>query len=332
MLYIVIIFSIIFVTNCVGFTIEFPYGTNFMTRIKNIDLTRITEQTKVDLQYLFKTTPVLVFENQKITPEEQFFICSLFDSNYTTQVLHPFSETAVPNTEQIAIRGKGTANHFGVNNVPIRNTRSFKYTPVWHQDLVGSKDVLPPVVSSMYMLKTPRYGGTTSFASMEAAYEAMSVEHRELCINLQCIYSSYHGLFGETDHTGYGRLDKYWKKELTPELNKQMVTQPLIVYPTKEDTKRTLMLSPNKVYKFQGGKGGVSPPYAQEKTRFIMKNYVLTPGNVGTIKYRDNDLVIFNNRKVMHTSSPTDEYNEYRYFTLLFLGTKSPFLSGTESL
>ena len=127
-------------------------------------------------------------------------------------------------------------------------------------------------------------------------------------------------------------IDKYWKKELTPELKEQMVTQPLIVYPTKEDTKRTLMLSPNKVYKFQGGKGGVSPPYAQEKTRFIMKNYVLTPGNVGTIKYRDNDLVIINNRKVMHTSSPTDEYNEYRYFTLLFLGTKSPFLSGTESL
>lgn len=331
-LYIMVTLSILFLTSCFGFTIEFPFGANFMTRIKNIDLTRITEQTKADLQYLFKTTPVLVFENQKITPEEQFFVCSLFDSNYTTQVLHPFSETAVPNTEQIAIRGKGVANHFGVENVPIRNTRSFRYTPVWHQDLVGSKDVLPPIVSSMYMLKTPRYGGTTSFASMEGAYEAMSVEHRNICSNLQCVYSSYHGLFGETDHTGYGRLDKYWRKELTPELSEQMVTQPMVIYPTSEDTKRTLMLSPNKVYKFQGGQGGVNPPYAQEKTRFIMKNYVLSPpGNVGTIKYRDNDLVIFNNRKVMHTSSPTEEYDECRYFALLFLGTTSPFLDSSLS-
>ena len=104
-----------------------------------------------------------------------------------------------------------------------------------------------------------------------------------------------------------------------------MVTQPLVIYPTPEDTKRALMFTPNKLYKFEGANSGVSPAYTQEKIRYIMKNYVLTPGNVGKLHYKEKDLVIFNNRKVIHTSSPTQEYLDERYFTLLFLGTKLLF-------
>tara|TARA_B100000424_G_C22945412_1_gene503204 strand:- start:6932 stop:7846 length:915 start_codon:yes stop_codon:yes gene_type:complete len=300
-----------------------------MVRIKNIDLMNINEKTKEDIQYLFKTTPVLVFENQKITPEDQFFICTMFDSNYTTKIMHPFKETAIPDIKQVALRGKGTANLFNLKHVPIRNSRAFQYTPLWHQDLVGTKDVLPPVVSSMYMIKTPKHGGTTSFASLEAAYESMSVEDRKICNNINCLYSSYHGLSAEVDHTGYGRIDKYWEKEINNEIMKNMVSQPLVIYPTSEDTKRTLMLSPNKLYKFEGNNNGVSPSYSQEKIRYVMKNYVLSLNNIGTIKYREKDLVIFNNRKVMHTSSPTQEYDEERYFSLLFLGTKSPFYNSS---
>ena len=320
-----------FCASCVGFTIEFPYKTNFMARVKNIVLTNINEYAIEDLQYLFKTTPVLVFENQKITPQDQFFICSLFDSNYTSEIMHPFFETAIPDAKQVAIRGKGIANHYGLKHVPIRNSKPFRYTPLWHQDLVGTKNALPPVVSSMYMVKSPGLGGTTSFASMEGAYESMCVDHRKICNDINCLYSSYHGLFAEIDHTGYGRLDKYWRKELTSEIEEKMVSQPLVVYPTSEDTKRTLMFTPNKLYKFEGDHSGVSPAYSQEKIRFIMKNYVLSPGNVGTLHYRDRDLVIFNNRKVMHTSSPTQEYDDDRFFTLLFLGTTSPFLNSSMS-
>ena len=58
-----------------------------------------------------------------------------------------------------------------------------------------------------------------------------------------------------------------------------------------------------------------------------MHNYVLKTNNVGTLQYREKDLVIFNNRKVIHTSSPTAEYNEDRLFSLLFLGTDLPILS-----
>ena len=135
-----------------SFTIDFPFQNNFMVRVKNIDLKRINDRHLEDLRYLFKTTPVLVFENQKITPQEQYDFCALLDLHHTNEILHPFYETAIPDKQQIALRGKGRADMFGVNDVPIRNSPVFKFTPVWHQDLVGTKNVLPPIVSSMYML------------------------------------------------------------------------------------------------------------------------------------------------------------------------------------
>ena len=308
-----------------SFTIDFPYKTNFMARIKDLDLRILNDQRESDLKYLFKTTPVLVFQNQKLTPSEQLSICKLFDNQSTDEVLvTAFEKTQIPAVPQVCMRGQGITNHFGLDDVEIKNYRVFRYTPVWHQDGVGS-DKLPPVVSSMYMIKSPKEGGYTSFASLENAYESMTVEHRHLCAKLESVYSAYHGLMAEIDFTGYGRLDRYWEHPLPEGVDK--VVQPLIVYPTPDANKKSFMLSPNKFYAFSNSK----PYYSQDHMRYIMRNYVLSPGNVGRVHYKKGDLLVFNNRRVMHTSSPLAEYNDERFFSLLFLGTKTPFLSAGVS-
>ena len=38
-----------------SFTIDLPYQTNFMVKIKGIDLRKINDRTIDDLKYLFKT-------------------------------------------------------------------------------------------------------------------------------------------------------------------------------------------------------------------------------------------------------------------------------------
>ena len=212
--YIMLFLFVIFPLFVNSFTIDFPFNNNFMVKVKNIDVKKINQNTIDELRYLFKTTPVLVFENQKISPEEQFDFCSKFDPEHTNEILHPFYETAIPGKQQIALRGKGVADMFGLKEVPIRNSQVFKYTPVWHQDLVGTKDVLPPIVSSMYMIKTPSRGGYTSFASMEGAYESMIVEHRKMCNEINCVYSLIHGLGAQIDYTGYGRIDNIGEMKL----------------------------------------------------------------------------------------------------------------------
>ena len=58
----------------------------------------------------------------------------------------------------------------------------------------------------------------------------------------------------------------------------------------------------------------------------IMDNYVLAENN-DQIRYEKNDLVLFNNRKVIHSSSPTEEVVGNRLLSLLFLNTRQPLRS-----
>lgn len=314
--FLIVTFLLTFVNS---FTIDFPYGVKFMAKISNINLLKINENEKSELQYLFKTTPVLVFENQDLTPKEHFSISKLFDSNFNEKVMHPFKETMVPDVNQVAIRGAGIANHFGVNNVKIRNSNSFKFNELWHQDLVGIKNVFPSVVSSMYMIKTPEKGGATKFASLENAYESLSLLDKSIYEKMEVTYYSKN-LLPEIDFTGYCRIDKFWEKESDEKYENKKVECPLVIYPSKDSTKKCLMLTPTRFYKFKD----FSCIESHERMRYLMKNHVLTDNNVGALHYNKKDLVIFNNRKVIHTSTPTNQYKDDRIMSLLFLGTNEP--------
>jgi alpha-ketoglutarate-dependent taurine dioxygenase len=98
----------------------------------------------------------------------------------------------------------------------------------------------------------------------------------------------------------------------------------LIVYPTESSIKKSLMLSPNKLYSFIG----LTPQKSQEMMHEIMNKYVLLESNIGEVKYNENDLVIFNNRKVIHTSTPTEAIIGDRLFSLLFLDSKEKYKNG----
>ena len=169
----------------------------------------------------------------KKTPEEQFDFCAKFVNIPMKYYIH-FTRLLFLDKQQI-ISGKRIADMFGLKEYQSVIAKFLNMTPVWHQDLVGTKNVLPPIVSSMYMLKTPSKGGYSSFASMEGEYESMIVEHRKMCNEINCVYSLIHGYGAQIDHTGYGRIDKYWKNETTPDIEKHMVTQPLVIYPTPDD-------------------------------------------------------------------------------------------------
>lgn len=305
------------------FTVKYTHNVPFIAEIYNIDVNHISPSTLCDLQYIFRATPVLVFKNQTITPEKQFEFCKNFDPNYTDEVVHPFKDTAIPTTPQIALRGKGFIKDvFGVKEVEIQNSKMFKYNKVWHQDLVGSKGRLPTLVSSMYMIETPTVGGSTLFSSMEKGYENMMTASNFEKVkynNLLCCYSTKHAFDAEIDHTGYGRIDKYWSNDNQHfrEYIENVVVQPLVAYPDSRSTKKCIMLSPNKFYSFLG----IEQHKSQEMMRNIMRKYVLVDDNIGEVIYEKGDLLIFNNRRVIHTSTPTEEIQGTRIFSLLFLDT-----------
>ena len=318
------VFSLLLIPLVSSFTIKFNYNVPFICEVHGIDAADVDRDTMNDLKHLFRTTPVLVFKNQHLTAKSQFEFTSEFDPYYTRDVVHPFQDTAVPDCPQIAIRGKGTiGNVFGIKDTYIQNAPAFRYNKVWHQDLVGTRGRFPIAVSSMYMLQPSEEGGSTWFASMERAYDNMMSDNCKLA-PLRCMYSSVLSLDAQWDHTGYVRMDDP-KIDLS-RLNRirdDVEVQPLVIYPDSKSQRRSLMLSPNKFIGFVG----MPPKQSRELMHRIMDKYVLHPTNVDQIRYDKNDLVLFNNRKVIHSSSPTEEVVGNRLLSLLFLNTRQPLRS-----
>lgn len=308
-----------------SFTLKFNYNVPFICEVHGVDVADVDLHTMQELKYLFRTTPVLVFKNQHLTPKNQFDFTSHFDPMYTRDVIHPFKDTAIPECQQIAIRGKGFIKDiFGVKQTEIINSPSFKYNKVWHQDLVGTRNVHPTVVSSMYMLEPSQQGGNTCFASMERAYINMMKDDCKFG-NLQCIYSSKMAIKAQWDYTGFARIDDNMKIDwkILRSLYDDLEVQPLVIYPDTKSQRKAVMLTPNKFVAFTG----MTPKKSRELMHVIMNNYVLTDDNVDQISYDKNDLVIFNNRKVIHSSSPIEEVVGNRLLALLFLNTREPIRS-----
>lgn len=308
-----------------AFSLQFNHKVPFICDVHDIDVNDVEPEEMDKLRFLLKTTPVLVFKNQRINSRDQFRFCAEFDRQHTNDIVHPFQETAVPTCPQIALRGKGhIENLFGVIDKPIRNSKAFEYTPVWHQDLVGTKDRYPTKISSIHMLQPSKTGGSTLFASMEKAYENMGSDSKKYN-TLQACYSSKSGLTALMDHTGYGRIDDQLKynMETLKNLQDDLVIQPLITYPDSSSRKKTLMLNPPKFCGFFG------LPFEKSRTlmNYIMNEYVLTDTNIGEVKYDQYDLVVFDNRRVIHSSTPTAAIEGSRIISLLLLDTREPFVS-----
>jgi alpha-ketoglutarate-dependent taurine dioxygenase len=72
----------------------------------------------------------------------------------------------------------------------------------------------------------------------------------------------------------------------------------------------------------------LKPDYTSESIQQVRKQgYILNKENIVKINWEMNDLLIFNNRKLIHSSSPSIEYENYeRLYYSCFLGTDAPII------
>jgi alpha-ketoglutarate-dependent taurine dioxygenase len=303
-----------------AFSIQFNSGVPFICDVRDLDIHDLSSETMDQLRFLLKTTPVLVFKNQRISPEEQLRFCAEFDKRHTTNIAHQFKETAVPDCPQIALHGKGhIKNLFGIVETPIPKNYANEFTHIWHQHLVGTRNRNPTKISSIYMLPQSKTGGSTLFASMEKAYENMGTDRKKYN-TLQACYSDQLGKSARMDNTGYCRIDDELKynMETLKKLQDDLVVQPLITYPDSSSRKLTLMLNPPNFCGFLG------LPFEKSRTIMnrIMNDFVLTENNIGEITYDQYDLVLFDNRRVIHSNCPTATMEGNRIVSLLLLDTR----------
>ena len=321
--------------NIVSFTsfassmkIAFPTVNKNLAVINNIDAKRVNEYDKIELAKLFKSVPMLMFKNQNLNPKEFYEFCKVFDSKSNDRVVHPFHNSQVDYVPQIAIRGNCYIKDlYGLKDVTLKYSGPFKNTAVWHQDIVGINEHKPPIVSSIYMLKTPPIGGETMFASMEAAYDSIDLSLKKELNNCNVIYSNSADNVMNTyyDYTGYNRVNVNNDNNMPPSQSGTTIInrEPLVIYTDECKNKKALMLSPFRFAKFDK----MSCEDSFDLYRELMSKYILNKENIVKIKWEMNDMLIFNNRKLIHSSSPSIEYENYeRLYYSCFLGTDAPII------
>lgn len=319
--------------------VSFPTFHKNLAVISNIDVKRANEFDKGELSKLFKSVPMLLFKNQNLTPKDLYEFCKVFDPKSNDRVIHPFRHSQVDYVPQVAIRGNCYIKDlYGLKDITLKYSGPFKNTAVWHQDIVGVGDHRPPVVSSIYMLKTPPIGGETLFASMESAFDSMDCGLKKELKDFNVVYSNSDESVMNTyyDYTGYNRVNMNTVIDTRmPRMPSQNVgnvgtagttiihREPLVIYTDECKNKKALMLSPFRFAKFDK----MSCEDSFDLYREIMSKYILHKDNIVKIEWEMNDLLIFNNRRLIHSSSPSVVYENYeRLYYSVFLGTDAPII------
>lgn len=110
---------------------------------------------------------VLVFREQDLTPEHHIAVARAFGEIKLPPVATAHGGPPEINVlDQTAPRGEGA--------------------DAWHAD--NTYTTSPPMGSLLHLVKLPSVGGDTSFASMYAAYEALSSGMQELCDGLTAVH------------------------------------------------------------------------------------------------------------------------------------------------
>uniref|UniRef100_A0A6C0CF54 TauD/TfdA-like domain-containing protein n=1 Tax=viral metagenome TaxID=1070528 RepID=A0A6C0CF54_9ZZZZ len=319
--------------------VSFPTFNKNLAVISNFDVKRATDYDKGELVKLFKAVPMLMFKKQNVNPKEFYEFCKVFDSKSNDRVAHPFSHSQVDYVPQVAIRGNCYIKDlYGLKDITLKYSGAFKNTAVWHQDIVGVCEHRPPVVSGIYMLKAPPIGGETMFASMETAYDNIESSLKKELKYYNVVYSNSNTEGGVMntyyDYTGYNRIDVNPDSVVNMKPPSQSASQgsqgttiinrePLVIYSDECKNKKALMLSPFRFAKFDK----MSPEDSYDLYRELMSKYILHKDNIVKVEWEMNDLLIFNNRKLIHSSSPSAEYENYeRLYYSCFLGTDAPIL------
>ena len=146
--------------------------------VRGVDLSQPLEDARFDaLQRALAEHCVLFFRDQKMTPEQQ----KAFGRRFGELHLHPAWPRLLEGHPEI------------MEIYADANTKRIAGED-WHSDV--SCDSEPPLGTILYMLEVPAVGGDTLFASMTAAYEALSAPMKRLLEGMTALHD------GETTYRG----------------------------------------------------------------------------------------------------------------------------------
>jgi alpha-ketoglutarate-dependent taurine dioxygenase len=262
-----------------------PLSETFGAEVTGLRLAEMDGSTWQQVHAAFLKFGVLVFPGQHLTSEEQ------------GRFAHRFGEV-----EQMS--PKGETPTFAIANIKPDGTLAkedeyqyqiLKGNEGWHTD-----STYMPLASKVAMLSAlilPKTGGETEFADMRAAWDALSPAEQQKLEGL----SAYHSLYYSQSRAGY----RHGTDHLYGLHDKGAPLRPIIkVHP---ETGRKSIYTGRHAHNIVG-----MTPEASEKLLDELLTWACQPPRTYKHTWTVGDLVVWDNRCLMHRACPYDK-NEARH-------------------
>jgi taurine dioxygenase len=235
--------------------------------IGGVDLSGgLSEATVAGIRDVLAEYGVVVFRNQTLTPEQHIAAARQFgDINVNRFFTHA---DGYPEIALVSKEPDQTANIGGG----------------WHTD--HSYDERPALGSMLYAREVPPSGGDTLFASMYAAYDALSDGLKQTLAGMRAVHSSRH-VFGVERPAMQGRIGN-------PELATQDAIHPVVItHP--ESGRRALYVNPGFTLRFDGWTAEESQPLLA-----YLYQHAARPEFTCRLRWRNGSLAFWDNRSTWH--------------------------------
>ncbi len=246
--------------------------TSFVgAEIHGVDLREpLTDNVLGTIRDTFGQYGVVFFRNQPLTPEQHIAFAERFGPININRFFTP-----VPGYPSIAEVRKEPHNKDNIGGG-------------WHTD--HSYDRIPALGSALYAREVPNTGGDTLFASMYAAYDALSDGLKATLETLRACHSSRH-VFGEggrtTERDLQGRVGN-------PELATQDAVHPVVIrHPLTG--RKALYVNPGFTLNFEGWTEQESQPLLD-----YLYQHAVRPEFTCRFRWQKELLALWDNRSTWH--------------------------------
>ncbi len=258
----------------------------FGVEIEGLDLAgRVSDDDIAEIRRLWNECGLVLLRDQRFSMEEHIAFSRRFGTLDLNQTLLPFRHVKHPELLVLST--------IPVDGKPSKSENVGRH---WHTDL--SYTTRPPLGSLFHCHVIPEVGGDTVFANMAAAYDALSEAFKQRIEGLEAVHD-------------YMQVENMKKRDpaMVAELKKlnPPVAQPLVrVHP--ETGRKTLYLGEQVARRIVGmseKEGAAILDFLHEHAADPLFTY--------RHRYRVHDLVLWDNRQLMHLALADFPPGAHRY-------------------
>ncbi len=281
-----------------------PLSANMGAEVIGADFSKpVSDADFAAILQAFYDYQVLAIRDQHLSPADQI----AFSERFGALEDQLNSRYILPEHPQILV----LSNDIKADGTPVGLIDAGDF---WHTD--SSHRPLPSMATILYSLKNPNEGGDTGFANMYAAYEALPQDIKGKLGNVRAVQavSKFKNKRVAASERRPDAQEKYTEQLAIPDaLHPAIRTHPVT-------GKKALYVS----QRFTIGLEGISEEEADPILDFLFEHQT-RPEFVYYHHWRDNDLVMWDNRCVIHRATGGYTYPDVRLMHRTVIAGDAPY-------